>query len=419
MRGLVQWWEGGVPRRRAGPGKRQKRRPKVSRGALLVVLPMLAGLFGVELEAQTVRGQVKDRNTGKPAHGVVTLVDTGGVVMGRTPTGPQGQYALSAPRAGRFLLQFVGPGYGPYVTPEFNLAPGETRILGLEVVPLPVIALDTVIVEGRPVPRRLAGFYERRSSGMGQFISREELERNAARQLTDLFRPILGLSVVPTDLGNRVVSRRSPGCAPAVFLDGVFMGTGADFDFDAVLTTEQVEGVEVYAGGSQVPPEFNRGDCGALVIWTRVTGPGVAGTRSHIYLGADAGGWISAEGFRQGRSGVRAVLGVGNLEFSPAVHVLIPGWRAASVEEQSGTEVLLSLRGRPLGRGTPWYAGLGLTFLELDSPRATSAEEEYFLVLAGAAAARGRWQPFVEVQAVNPMTSVRWQVFAGLTVRVY
>lgn len=384
-----------------------------------VMLTVLAGLVGAELEAQTVRGQVKDRTTGKPALGVVTLVDTGGVIIGRTPTGPQGQYALTAPGPGRYLLQFVGPGYGPYVTRDFGLAAGETRILGIEVVPLPVVALDTVIVEGRPVPRRLAGFYQRQSSGMGQFISREEFERNPARQLTEFLRPMVGITVVRSELGNRVVSRRSPGCAPAVFLDGVFMGTGADFDFDGVLTAEQVEGVEVYAGGGQVPPEFNRGDCGALVIWTRVTGPGVAGTRSHLYLGADAGGWLSADGFRQGRSGVRAVIGMGHLELSPAVRVLVPSWRAAAVEEESGTEVLLSVRGRPFGQRRPWYVGLGLTALQLNTPRGTDIDEDHFLLLAGAAPSRGRLQPFLEVQAVSPTGGLRWQVFAGLAFRLY
>ena len=32
---------------------------------------------------QVVRGQVKDRTTGKPALGVVTLIDTAGVLIGR------------------------------------------------------------------------------------------------------------------------------------------------------------------------------------------------------------------------------------------------------------------------------------------------------------------------------------------------
>lgn len=389
-----------------------------ARPAVLAVAGLLLLTAGSQAAAQVVRGQVKDRSSGKPALGVVTLIDTAGALIGRMPTGPQGQYALTAPRAGAFFLQFVGPGYGPYVSREFPLAAGETRIMGLEAVPLPAVALDTVIVEGRPVPSRLVGFYERKAGGLGEFVTREELERWNPSQPTDVLRRMSSVNLVPVDLGYRVVSRRDQRCAPAVFLDGIYMGTGAEFDFDAVLTTEQIEGVETYSGAGQIPPEFNRGDCGAVVVWTRVVGPGRVGSLSHFDFGAEAGGWMSSEGFAQGRAGVRGLIGVGRVEVSPAVHVLVPSFRTGSAAEYSGVEIQLSVRGRPLGRGTPWYAGLGVAFLELDAPRSVTDEEQYFLLLAGATLPRGLVRPFVEVQALNPFHP-RVQVFAGAVVRLY
>ena len=386
------------------------------------MLPALAAglvlLAASPSAAQVVRGQVKDRSTGKPALGVVTLIDTAGVVIGRMPTGPQGQYAMTAPHAGAFFLQFVGPGYGPYVTSQFALASGETRIMGLDAVPLPAVAMDTVIVEGRPVPSRLAGFYERRAGGLGQFVARDEIERWNPSQPTDLLRRLSAVTLVPTDLGYRVVSRRDQRCAPAVFLDGIYMGTGADFDFDAVLTAEQIEGVETYSGAGQVPPEFNRGDCGAVVVWTRVVGPGRVGSLSHFDLGAEAGGWVSSNGLAQGRAGVRGLIGIGAFEISPAIHLLVPSWRSAGATEYSGVEVQISLRGRPLGRGTPWYGGLGITFLELDTPRVVIDEQQYFLLVAGASLPHGRVRPLLEMQVLNPVDP-RLQVFAGAVVRLY
>lgn len=388
------------------------------RGVTAVVVAGLLVAATTHAAAQVVRGQVKDRSTGKPALGVVTLIDTAGTLIGRMPTGPQGQYALTAPRAGAFFLQFVGPGYGPYVTREFTLASGETRIMGLEAVPLPAVTLDTVIVEGRPVPSRLVGFYERKSGGLGEFATREEIERWNPSLPTDVLRRMSSVNLVPVDLGYRVVSRRDQRCAPAVFLDGIYMGTGAEFDFDAVLTAEQIEGVETYSGAGQVPPEFNRGDCGAVVVWTRVVGPGRVGSLSHFDFGAEAGGWMSSDGLAQGRAGVRGLIGVGAAEVSPAVHVLVPSFRTGAAAEYSGVEIQLSVRGRPLGRGTPWYAGLGVTFLELDAPRLVTDEEQYFLLLAGASLPRGMVRPFVEVQALNPLHP-RVQVFAGAVVRLY
>jgi hypothetical protein len=337
------------------------------------------------------------------------------------PTGPQGQYALTAPRAGAYLLQFVGPGYGPYVSREFTLASGETRILGLEVVPLAAVAMDTVIVEGRPVPSRLAGFYERRAGGLGEFLTRDELERWNPSQPSDALRRMATVNLVPTDLGYRVASRRDPRCAPAVFLDGIYMGTGAEFDFDAVLTTEQIEGIETYSGAGQVPAQFNRSDCGAVVIWTRVAGPGRGGSVSHFDLGAEAGGWMSSDGFQQGRAGVRGLIGVGAVEVSPAVHLLVPGFRTGSAVERTGVEIQFTVRGRPLGRGTPWFAGLGVTFLEMEAPRSVTDEEQYFLLLAGASLPRGAVRPFVEIQALDPFrfSNTKFQMFVGAVIRVY
>ena len=393
-------------------------RPWAVVGGAGAVLSLARPSMGV---AQVARGQVKDRETGKPALGVVTLIDTSGVVMGRMPTGPQGQYVLTAPRAGVYLLQFVGPGYGPYVSREFSLAAGETRILGLDALPLPAVAMDTVIVEGRPVPIRLAGFYERRAGGLGEFVTREELERWNPSQPTDALRRMATVNLVPTDLGYRVMSRRDPRCSPAVFLDGIYMGTGAEFDFDAVLTTEQIEGIETYSGAGQIPAQFNRSDCGALVIWTRVAGPGQVRSATHFDVGAEAGGWMSSDGFQQGRAGARGLIGVGGIEVSPAVHVLLPGFRTGSAVERTGMEIQFSARGRPLGRGTPWYAGLGVTFLEMEDPRSVADEEEYFMLLAGASLPRGAVRPFVEVQALDPfrVSNTKFQIFAGAVIRIY
>ncbi|MBI3082049.1 MAG: hypothetical protein HYY94_03900 [Gemmatimonadetes bacterium] len=130
---------------------------------------------------------------------------------------------------------------------------------------------------------------------------------------------------------------------------------------------------------------------------------------------------MSSEGLQQGRVGARGLIGVGAAEISPAVHVLVPGFRIGGAEDRSGVEIQFTVRGRPLGRGTPWYAGLGVTFLELEAPRSVADEEQYFLLLAGASLPRGAVRPMVEVQALNPFgfSKTRFQVFVGAVVRVY
>src|SRR3990172_1491816 len=198
-RGHAAWGAGRGPARPEG-----RMRPR-GRWAVAAAAGSLLSLLGPSSgAAQVVRGQVRNRDTGTPAVGVVTLVDTGGVLIGRMPTGPQGQYALTAPRPGAYVLQFVGPGFGPSISGEFTLAAGQTRILGLDALPLPAVAMDTVIVEGRPVPSRLAGFYQRRAGGLGEYLTREELERLNPSLPTDVLRRMASVNLVRADFGYRV-----------------------------------------------------------------------------------------------------------------------------------------------------------------------------------------------------------------------
>ncbi len=69
-----------------------------------------------------------------------------------------------------------------------------------------------------------------------------------------------------------IASRRGrTGCATALFVDGVFVGTTMDTDIDRYVNPVHIEGVEVYDGPAGLPAQFNKGNapCGALVIWTR------------------------------------------------------------------------------------------------------------------------------------------------------
>ena len=130
---------------------------------------------------------------------------------------------------------------------------------------------------------------------------------------------------------------------------------------------------------------------------------------------------MSSDGFQRGRVGMRGLIGAGALEVSPAMHVLLPGFRTGSAEEREGVEIQFSVRGRPLGRGTPWYAGLGVTFLEMEAPRGVTEDENAFLLLAGASLPRGAVRPFVEIQALDPFrfSTTKFQIFAGAVIRLY
>lgn len=78
-------------------------------GLLALVLLMAA-----PLPAQLVRGRVTIAATGTPLGGaLVALADSAGTVVARSLSSPSGQYAVFAPRVGRWDLRVAAIGYAP------------------------------------------------------------------------------------------------------------------------------------------------------------------------------------------------------------------------------------------------------------------------------------------------------------------
>jgi hypothetical protein len=107
-------------------------------------------------------------------------------------------------------------------------------------------------------------FYERRESGLGQYLTRGQIQRRGALTVVDLLSGMM---------------RGRERCGPLLFLDGMFLGAlgGANRspssynDRLAFLPVADVEGIEYYQSGLQTPLEFLRGDgrCAVLAVWTR------------------------------------------------------------------------------------------------------------------------------------------------------
>ena len=130
-----------------------------------------------------------------------------------------------------------------------------------------------VVKGGSNYTGRMAGFYQRRDLGIGHFVSREKLEHDNPSQLSDVFRRLPGVQITSTRLIRNAIRFRGNGggCWPLVWLDGAPLPT-AEFDLD-FLSPSSIEGIEVYSGISQVPPQFmgarGMGSCGVIVVWSR------------------------------------------------------------------------------------------------------------------------------------------------------
>ena len=210
-------------------------------------------------------GQVVDRHTREP-------IRAGQVMVIGTPvtatTDSSGRFALSALTPGTYALEVHAVGY----TPVTWLATIEARHLlrhDFELDPLPV-ELPEVVVKGktRLADRRFADFERRRHSGMGHFLTQEQIERSGAASLVDVLVTVRGVEQVclTNDCVAKMV-RSPPGCYPQYYLDGI----ESTAYFARHTPPRDVKGVEIYRGSSETPGEFegSNSGCGVIAIWTK------------------------------------------------------------------------------------------------------------------------------------------------------
>jgi hypothetical protein len=170
-------------------------------------------------------------------------------------------------------LRFRRLGYQPD-TVELLVLAGKTIPLEVTLSRL-VVSLTPVVVRGHAeLTGWRQGFYERRQLGNGHFFTLDDIEKRNPGNMSDMFRTIPGVTVVPSQgiIRNQLRFRGSRGCAPLTWLDGSPLASG-EFDIDA-LSPRSIAAFEVYTG-SIIPPRFSLSPgigprtCGAIVIWSR------------------------------------------------------------------------------------------------------------------------------------------------------
>ncbi|MHB2034246.1 MAG: carboxypeptidase regulatory-like domain-containing protein [Gemmatimonadaceae bacterium] len=211
-------------------------------------------------------------------------------------TGADGSFRLAALPPGLFGVRVRHVGFA-MLQDTIVVRAGKTATRIYELSPR-VTMLDTVTtssVRPRYVSPQLRGFEERSALGIGHFLTEAELRKHDDQSLSTAMRArIPGLLWVSYRSATFLASQRgagstfrnlpralpddhgSPaGCWVSVYLDGVRIytpdGNKPAPDFNA-LDAGQFAGIEFYAGGATVPPQFNATtafDCGTLLLWTR------------------------------------------------------------------------------------------------------------------------------------------------------
>lgn len=244
------------------------------RTAWTLVLTLIAAPLSAQ-QPTVVSGTVRD-SAGVPLAGVEVFVGSA-----QTPavTDARGIYTVTDVPRGRVWVSARRIGYAP-TRRSATIERGRATTLDLEMTPLPAV-LDELVVRASGMHlERLADFWRRSRMGWGRFLTRDDIERRRPTQLSQLVRIYLPNGVFQSfdhetydpffreRLGPSRFSR--PRCAPALSVNGGYPMEGWRVDD---LAVNEVEALEVFRPGMQVPFEFTSSwraaDCGLVVAWLR------------------------------------------------------------------------------------------------------------------------------------------------------
>jgi hypothetical protein len=191
--------------------------------------------------------------------------------VARVQADDAGAFRLPAPGPGSFLIHASRIG--------FSSIEVEVRIEEREVVEVELrmaeeaIPLEPIVVVARREIRQgtLDEFYDRmarmRQNGVGQFLTREQIESRESLRLPYLLQTIPGVWYWGTGLSVQLLNPGTGGgtfCAPEFYLDGRPM-LGGLREIHAI----DLEGVEVYRGYSEALHGEFPNECGTIFLWRR------------------------------------------------------------------------------------------------------------------------------------------------------
>ena len=388
--------------------------------------------------------------------GIVTDAATGEPIP-QLPVELNGQVRAITDEAGRFRMATSSItrqatnrltvrriGYLP-AQREFRMDGGQNAVdFDIALEPGPV-RLEDIDVETDLVPLstgRMTGFYRRRTAGTGRFFTRDQIRSMGAQKITDVVRRLPGVVIFSEDNTNvdpfnppagltvhipvRIQFHRQGAagagrtCSPLLFVNDMLIDAP---DFDFMLPTRQIAGMEVYTSAAQVPVEYNKrgATCGVIVVWSDAP-PGEGGRVSELELGTHFAARVRGGVAEAARMGVQLTVPIaGPVEFTPGLNLI---FGSAGGQGNGGWQVFGNVRVRPFSRGSPWYVGTGATFVKI---RPTFGENLFrsiekswsHVLLTGVSAVLGPIRPFVELQVLDLVTPGQTEgyVFAGLSVR--
>ena len=205
----------------------------------------------------------------KPLAGAQVRIADGPV----TRANDRGEWTLANAPAGTRMLEVRALGYYPERRRVDVVAGAPPLLISLSTLKT---VLDTVriLASRRVYDRDRNGFQQRQRSGIGRYLTPEDISRHRPNATSDLFRLVAGvrLEYNPNGMERNIVVRGNTAdwCTPAVFIDGQQLrGITAD-DLDVWVRPDDIKGIEIYAGlGAPLQYQEAQSGCGSILIWTK------------------------------------------------------------------------------------------------------------------------------------------------------
>lgn len=237
------------------------------RSAIRSALPGIAALIVSLGSVQTLASQaiivgtVVEDETALPIRTVdIQLLDENGDVRVRGMSDADGSFRMEVPESGVYSILARRVGYGEVRADGIEIELTDALDVEIRLAPF-AVALEPITVTARQsmTPVRIQEFRDRadfnRRAGIGRIYTRDDIDR---------IQPVTPQQILDGVLWG-------PRCRPVVLLDGLpFEGRMN------MVPGEHVEGIEIYRGVTQIPPQYYRyGMCGLAMVWTRPDPPGM------------------------------------------------------------------------------------------------------------------------------------------------
>jgi hypothetical protein len=203
----------------------------------------------------------------------------------RTRSGSGGSFRLDSMPAGPHLIRFRRLGIMP-VTVSVVVDPNATTSVDAVVEPFP-ITLSRVNVQAvsGEVVHLPPGVADRMRTGIGTYLTADQIAKMHAVEAVDIFRRVTGVAVVrightfvvQSARGVQTINGNSCSTGMQVVVDGAIVnntlvGTSnvaaAAGSMDGI-SPQDIAAIEIYKDGAETPASLSDSECGVIYIWTR------------------------------------------------------------------------------------------------------------------------------------------------------